>query len=828
MGGTMKKKHRLLSILLSCMLVVGMMPSFALAADNTTPQQRGGANTYTVDVTNSNYKVGVNGAEPAESRIGSTGIILNPGDKLVWTSTGGKKVRSSGMMDHHGDDNYPYEYSTGVGFKIIKSNANEQYELGSVCDVEQKEYQIVSGGITQFDDNGTITNYTDQLIYAKDESLPDGLKAATVNVDDSMTANVPMLVKATDGGQAGVYYTYCSIHTTCTWNAYYYGVGHTFTVEPLVNTAGGNATAGISVDLDSGAQGSGSYPQSITLGNDPVTLSLDAPIKSGSAFVGWEVVDENGDTRTFRGLFEEKEDGSLYYPGLNSTNWSAVRNSIGKTIHIKPIWTNFGALRIELDGNGGIVRLQNNSNKTYVTTTDNFYAGNIIRNWYDAVRPGYDFLGWSLNDQIIENVSDIPARYWDPNGVCTVKAKWERNSDTVCFELDSPTKKLTILDGSFFAFDEEYYGWEKGIEELDITKNITEIPERAFIGYDGLTSVVVPDSVTTIGYSAFVYMKSLKEVYVPGSVTTIGNVEPLFGYCQDDSVTVYCEEGSAIEQYAQKINDTPDKIYHPYIIHYAKYNNNGTIDLIHSWDAGTETKAATETEPGTKKYTCTKCTETKEEEIIGHKHTWNDGVVTAATASANGKSVTKCKVCGVVTATKVIPRISSIKLSVIQYTYSGTAKNPSLIVKDSTGKTIASTNYSVLKSDGRKNVGKYYYKITFKGNYSGTKYVYFDIVPKGTSIVGVTGAKKAFTVKWKKQSTKMATSTITGYQIRYSTSSKMTGAKTKTVKGYKYTSKKITNLKAKKKYYVQIRTYKTVSGKNYYSSWSSVKSVQTK
>ena len=56
----------------------------------------------------------------------------------------------------------------------------------------------------------------------------------------------------------------------------------------------------------------------------------------------------------------------------------------------------------------------------------------------------------------------------------------------------------------------------------------------------------------------------------------------------------------------------------------------------------------------------------------------------------------------------------------------------------------------------------------------------------------------------------------------------MTGAKSKTVKGYKYTSKKITKLKAKKKYYVQIRTYKTVSGKNYYSSWSRVKSVTTR
>ena len=150
-------------------------------------------------------------------------------------------------------------------------------------------------------------------------------------------------------------------------------------------------------------------------------------------------------------------------------------------------------------------------------------------------------------------------------------------------------------------------------------------------------------------------------------------------------------------------------------------------------------------------------------------------------------------------------------------------------VIDANGKTISSSNYTVSYATERKNVGRYKVTVTFKGDkYSGSKYTYFYINPKGTSISKVSGAKKAFTVKWKKQSSKMATSTITGYQIRYSTSSKMTSAKTKTVKGYKYTSKKITKLSAKKKYYVQVRTYKTVSGKTYYSSWSSVKSVKTK
>ena len=177
--------------------------------------------------------------------------------------------------------------------------------------------------------------------------------------------------------------------------------------------------------------------------------------------------------------------------------------------------------------------------------------------------------------------------------------------------------------------------------------------------------------------------------------------------------------------------------------------------------------------------------------------------------------------------------ISSVSLSTTVYTYSGTIKTP-MVTVNADGLLAASkitkdtSNIDVTYSSGRKNVG--IYKVTVKGigNFTGTLNKTFTINPKGTSISKVSGAKKAFTVKWKKQSAKMATSTITGYQIRYSTSSKMTSAKTKTVKGYKYTSKKITKLSAKKKYYVQIRTYKTVSGKAYYSSWSGVKSVKTK
>lgn len=170
---------------------------------------------------------------------------------------------------------------------------------------------------------------------------------------------------------------------------------------------------------------------------------------------------------------------------------------------------------------------------------------------------------------------------------------------------------------------------------------------------------------------------------------------------------------------------------------------------------------------------------------------------------------------------------AEVKLSATSYTYSGTAKKPSVTVTDTAGKTIPPEYYTVSYT-GNKSVGKAAAKIVFSGRYSGSMTANFKINPKGTSISRLAKGKKSFQVKWKKQSAKMAASRITGYQVRYSRSSAMENAKTTTVKGYKTVSKKVTKLKVRKKYYVQVRTYKTVNGVKYYSSWSARKAVTTR
>ena len=253
-------------------------------------------------------------------------------------------------------------------------------------------------------------------------------------------------------------------------------------------------------------------------------------------------------------------------------------------------------------------------------------------------------------------------------------------------------------------------------------------------------------------------------------------------------------------------------------------------------------KAATCTEGGKEAYyKCEGCGKFYED-VLGTKEitdlaSWGNiakiahttkQTVTKATPTANGKIVNYCSVCKKTLSTTVIPKASSIKLKATSLTYNGKVRTPKVIVKDRTGKTLVkNTDYTVSYAKGRKYVGKYAVKITFKGKYSGTKMLYFTIKPKATSISSLKAGSKKFTVKWKKQATQ-----TTGYQVQYSASSKFSKAKTVTVGKNTTVSKKISKLSGKKKYYVRVRTYKTVkiNGKSIriYSGWSKAKTVTTK
>lgn len=94
--------------------------------------------------------------------------------------------------------------------------------------------------------------------------------------------------------------------------------------------------------------------------------------------------------------------------------------------------------------------------------------------------------------------------------------------------------------------------------------------------------------------------------------------------------------------------------------------------------------------------------------------------------------------------------------------------------------------------------------------------------PAKTKVQKISTGKKSITAQWKK------VAGVSAYQVQIATNKKFSKNK-KTFKVSKKSTKvKIKKLKAKKVYYVRVRSYKKVNGKKVYSKWSTVRKVKTK
>lgn len=127
------------------------------------------------------------------------------------------------------------------------------------------------------------------------------------------------------------------------------------------------------------------------------------------------------------------------------------------------------------------------------------------------------------------------------------------------------------------------------------------------------------------------------------------------------------------------------------------------------------------------------------------------------------------------------------------------------------------------KSISKNKKYTYYAKAYYGSSVSAKANTISIMVPSKPSISSLSAGTGSITVKWKKNSS------VTGYQIQYATNSSFTsGKKTVTVTGASKVSKTVTGLSSSKKYYVRVRSYKTVGGKKFYSAWSTTKSKTTK
>ena len=105
-----------------------------------------------------------------------------------------------------------------------------------------------------------------------------------------------------------------------------------------------------------------------------------------------------------------------------------------------------------------------------------------------------------------------------------------------------------------------------------------------------------------------------------------------------------------------------------------------------------------------------------------------------------------------------------------------------------------------------------------------SKQITITVRPEKMKIVSrSSGAKGTAKIKWKKDSN------VDGYEILLATDKKFSKNKNKyTIKSKNKVTKKITNLKSSKKYYIKVRSYKIINKKKIYSTYSSAKNLVIK
>ena len=343
-----------------------------------------------------------------------------------------------------------------------------------------------------------------------------------------------------------------------------------------------------------------------------------------------------------------------------------------------------------------------------------------------------------------------------------------------CSKLQKVTMgdSVTKIGAHAFAVCEE-------LTSIRLSDNITEIPESMLYICPKITKVALPAKTKSIGKAAFCHCENLTEITMPSGVTEIGPTA--FASTRIRSVVIpdgvkviaegafdFCKELERVT-FPAGITDIKAAAFE------------GCKKIKHVYYSGTP-----------KKWAAVK--------IYG----WNDPI----RSDSFGSSLKMHYV--------------SVTMPVSGIVYNGAAKKPAITVKDPAGKVISSKYYTVTWKNN-KNVGTASATVTLKGKYAGTVTKTFKILPKATALSGVSALSKGFRVNWRAQ-----TSQTTGYQVQYYVNKSFKNPVTKTVASYKTRTLTVKKLRAGKRYYVRIRTYRTVGGKKYYSAWSKAKAVTTR
>ncbi|MCD8074333.1 MAG: carbohydrate-binding domain-containing protein [Lachnospiraceae bacterium] len=305
-----------------------------------------------------------------------------------------------------------------------------------------------------------------------------------------------------------------------------------------------------------------------------------------------------------------------------------------------------------------------------------------------------------------------------------------------------------------------------------------------------------------------------------------------------DLITIYDSDGS--ELISVTANWNAGSSYSGNTVNYVLYSSAGlvsgntyTLALNGETVAETETETEMETDPATEAATEATTetvaeTETEtapETETAAESGTAADSSVSETEASSSEETEAAITV--------TTPKITSAKnkASGILLTWEGDSNATGYIIFRN-GEKIATVTgaatLTYLDTGATSNGQKYVYKVRAYIRSGGKLYKSAKSVKKKiyrmttTSILSVSkGESGTLTVAW------AANSCADGYVIKYSTSKTFTDAATVRVSASNLQAT-LSELTSGTKYYIRVRSYKTVNGNTYYSGWSAKKSKTAK
>lgn len=437
-----------------------------------------------------------------------------------------------------------------------------------------------------------------------------------------------------------------------------------------------------------------------------------------------------------------------------------------------------------------------------------------IKLFYDEISLDFDCRLYTIDEWSKQSLSDWvfagATRYDDPTGTSSYSFSQALNSgeyilrlgsypDTVKFRYKIYTSKTdgresfpetgskndnSLKNANTIELNKNYYGYlaSYSIDEYDIYKfTIEEDSELVFsLKYD------IYGGYTILYNSAGKKLKTVK----------LGH-EYMFEKTKEEIKKYQCSF------------DLKKGTYYLAMVHGGDIGMNYSFK-IHKHTYNWERKIApTCVDFGYDMYRCSDCGEVFCDENVPPtgKHNYT-AITTPATITRDGAIETICTVCDDVSKTITINKVSSIKLSATSYIYDGNVKTPKVTIKDSKGKTLKNgTDYTLTYAPGRKTPGKYSVTVNLKGVYSGSKTLYFTILPGKTSKLTATQTASSVKATWK------AVTGADGYKVT------LYSAKNKAVKTIYTTKTSYTFSKLSKgtTYKVRVTAYKTIDGKKVYA-----------